>query len=168
MVLPDVITHQDKLLTFNLNEEQMVENVLPGLDVQPLFLDADRALWVVYARFAPGLTLPTHFHTGCVHFYTTKGTWHYIEYPDQPQTAGSYLYEPGGSIHTLHVPQDSEGAEGFIYVEGSNVNFDQDGNFVNIMDAGWIEKMVIEAAKANGTEMPKYFKPKAEVGLAFD
>ncbi len=166
MSLPDVITHQDTLLTFNLNEEAIIKDVLPGLDVQPLFLDPERGIWVVYARFAPGLRLPTHFHTGCVHFYTTKGTWHYVEYPDQPQTAGSYLYEPGGSIHTLCVPEDSEGSEGFIHVEGCNVNFDENGNFVNVMDAGWIEKMVLEAAKRNDVAMPKYFKPQGGAGLA--
>lgn len=166
MALPDVINHQDALLTVNINEEKIIENVLPGLDIQPLFLDPERGVWVLYARFAPGLKLPTHFHSGCVHFYTTKGSWQYVEYPDQPQVAGSYLFEPGGSIHTFYVPENGEGSEGFMVVEGCNVNFDDDGNFVNIMDAGWIEKVVLEAAKRNGVTAPKYFKPKGGVGLA--
>jgi 2,4'-dihydroxyacetophenone dioxygenase len=88
-----------------------------------------------------------------------------VEYPDQPQTAGSYLYEPGGSIHTFHCPEDSEGADGFMVVHGANVNFDDEGNFVNIMDAGWIEQMVIAAAKAQGIARPRYIRPKAESGL---
>ena len=140
----------------------MVENALPGVHIWPLFLDAENGLWVIRAKFEPGITLPKHFHTGTVHFYTTAGSWHYAEYPDQPQTAGSYLYEPGGSVHTLCTPEDGDGADGFIVVNGCNVNFDEDGNFINIMDAGWIEMMILEAAKAQGMGVPKYIKPGAD------
>jgi hypothetical protein len=33
--------------------------------------------------------------------YTLSGKWHYLEYPDQPQVAGSYLYEPSGQFHSI-------------------------------------------------------------------
>ncbi|WP_430461465.1 2,4'-dihydroxyacetophenone dioxygenase family protein [Thalassolituus sp. LLYu03] len=158
MALPDVINHQDLLLTLNTNSEKLIKNALPGVDVYPLFLDPENGVWVIRAKFQPGLTLPKHFHTGVVHFYTLSGRWNYLEYPDQPQTAGSYLYEPGGSIHTFHCPADSEGADGFMVIEGANINFDADGNFVNIMDAGWIEQMIIQAAKAQGINA-RYIKP---------
>ncbi|GAB3091231.1 2,4'-dihydroxyacetophenone dioxygenase [Aestuariicella hydrocarbonica] len=167
MALPDVINHQDLLLTLNTNEEKAVINALPGVDVWPLFLDVENGTWVIRAKFKPGTTLPKHFHTGVVHFYTTAGRWHYLEYPDQPQTAGSYLYEPGGSIHTFHCPADSEeGADGFFVITGCNVNFDEDGNFMNIMDAGWIEKVVVEVAKAQGIDKLRYIKPKAGAGFS--
>ncbi|MBD1572574.1 2,4'-dihydroxyacetophenone dioxygenase [Vibrio sp. S17_S38] len=158
MALPDVIQHQDFLLTLNTNEENIMKDALPGVDVFPLFLDAENGTWVIRARFKPGVTLPKHFHTGVVHFYTLSGTWHYLEYPEQPQTAGSYLYEPGGSIHTFHCPEDSEGTDGFMVVQGANINFDANGNLMNIMDAGWIEQVVIAAAKAQGI-VPRYIKP---------
>ena len=35
------------------------------------------------------------------------GSWHYTEYPDDLQVAGSYLFEPGGSIHQFQVPEDN-------------------------------------------------------------
>ena len=46
-----------------------------------------------------------------------------------------------------------------MVVEGANVNFDAEGNFVNVMDAGWIEEVVVAAAKAQGLGMPRYIKP---------
>jgi len=83
MSLPEVIQHQDFLLTLNTNEESIVKDALPGVDVYPLFLDPENGTWVIRAKFAPGITLPKHFHTGVVHFYTLSGAWHYMEYPDQ-------------------------------------------------------------------------------------
>lgn len=168
MGLPEVINHQDLLLTLNTREETLIKDVLPGVDIQPLFLDPENGTWVVRALFKPGTTLPKHFHTGTVHFFTLAGRWNYLEYPDQPQTAGSYLYEPGGSIHTFHCPEDSEGADGFMVIAGANINFDDEGNFVNIMDAGWIEQMVIAAARSQGIDKPRYFKPKSQAGFAFE
>lgn len=166
MSLPEIINHQDFLLSLNTEKETMVKDALPGVDVCPLFLDSENGTWVLRVKFKPGTTLPKHFHTGVVHFYTLSGSWHYLEYPDQPQTAGCYLYEPGGSIHTFHTPEDSEGADGFMVVSGSNINFDQDGNFINIMDAGWIEQMVIAAAKAQGIDKLHYIKPKGQAGYS--
>ncbi|NVK39928.1 MAG: 2,4'-dihydroxyacetophenone dioxygenase family protein [Oceanospirillaceae bacterium] len=166
MALPENINHQHALLTLNINEETLIKDALPGVDIYPLFLDNERGVWVVYAKFKAGVTLPNHYHTGSVHFYTTAGSWHYLEYPDQPQTAGSYLYEPGGSIHTFHAPEDGGGTEGFMVVEGANINFDADGNYVNIMDATSIEQLVIAAAKRMGIDNPRYYKPRGGVGLA--
>ena len=167
MALPDVINHQDLLLTLNTNEENLVKDALPGVDVYPLFLDPENGVWVIRAKFQAGITLPKHFHTGVVHFFTLSGRWNYIEYPDQPQTAGSYLYEPGGSIHTFHCPEDSEGADGFMVIEGANINFDADGNFLNIMDAGWIEQMIVRAAEAQGITT-RYIKPGGLAGYSKD
>ncbi|ABI37389.1 conserved hypothetical protein [Shewanella sp. MR-4] len=160
MALPEVINHQDLLLTLNTNEEQIIKDALPGVDVYPLFLDPENGIWVIRAKFKPGITLPKHFHTGVVHFYTLAGRWNYVEYPDQPQTAGSYLYEPGGSIHTFHCPADSEGADGVMVISGANINFDDDGNLMFIMDSGWIEQALLAAAKAQGIK-PRYIKPGA-------
>lgn len=161
MALPEIINHQHALLTIDTNKEPIVIESLPGVDVWPLFLDVENGVWVLRARFKPGTTLPKHFHTGTVHFYTLAGSWHYLEYPDQPQTSGCYLYEPAGSIHTFHCPEGGEAADGFMVVEGANINFDDDGNFVNIMDTGWIEQMVLAAAKSQGIT-PRYIKPGGE------
>ena len=152
------VNHQPFLLTINRHLGGEVVNALPGVHVTPCFLDSENGLWVIYARFEPGTILPKHYHTGTVHFYTTAGSWAYTEYPDDVQTEGSYLYEPGGSIHTF---QSNEGAEGFMVVQGANINFDEGGQFMNIMDAAWIEKMVIEVARQTGQNLPRYIKPKS-------
>ncbi|WP_206483309.1 2,4'-dihydroxyacetophenone dioxygenase family protein [Thalassotalea sp. G2M2-11] len=159
MQLPTTINHQDFLLTLNTEDEGFIKDVLPGVHVAPLFLDSENGIWVLRVLFEPGVTLPKHFHTGVVHLYTMSGSWHYVEYPDQPQTAGSYLYEPGGSIHQLHTPESNEGlTDTVMMVQGANINFDEDDNFLNIMDAGWIEMMINEAAKREGKKA-KYIKP---------
>ena len=168
MTLPSPINHQDFLLDLDTSKLPALESeLLPGVALWPLFLDPENGVWVLRARFQPGTTLPMHFHTGTVHFYTTSGCWCYLEYPEQRQTAGCYLYEPGGSVHTFHVPEDAdEPADGFMVVSGCNVNFDAEGNFINIMDAGWIEQAVLEAARAQGLGVPRYIKPRAGAGFS--
>ncbi len=167
MALPDTIQHQDFLLTLDTSKLPFVKDVLPGVDICPLFLDPENGQWVIRALFHPGVTLPKHFHTGTVQFYTLAGCWYYLEYPEQKQTAGCYLYEPGGSIHTFHTPEDNtEVTDGFMVVQGANINFDADGNYLNTMDAGWIEQIVVAAAKAQGLGMPRYIKPIAGAGFS--
>lgn len=156
------INHQDRLLTINKNTAGEVKNTLPGVHVTPCFLDPENGLWVLYARFDPGTLLPKHFHTGTVHFYTTAGSWAYVEYPEDVQTAGSYLFEPGGSIHTF---KSDEGTEGFMVVNGANINFDADDAFMNIMDAGWIEETILSVARETGQKVPRYIRPGASAGF---
>ena len=167
MALPNAIHHQDKLLTVNIGDETSVYNPIDGYDIHPLFLDPENGTWVLYAKFPPGTVLPKHFHTGTVHFFTTKGAWNYLEYPDDIQTAGSYLYEPGGSIHTFSVPADAtEAAEGFMVVSGANVNFDEYDEFQDILDAGAIEQAIVAICQEMGTKPPRYIKPKKSVGFS--
>lgn len=150
MKIPGATPHQDqvRLLTVNIHDANIPS--IDGVSLTPLFLDRENGVWVLYGKFAPGTVLPTHFHTGTVHFYTTKGRWNYKEYPDDPQTAGSYLYEPAGSVHTFVVPSDAtEDAEGFMVVSGANVNF-VDGQYADIQDAGWFEEMFLAFEKTSG------------------
>jgi 2,4'-dihydroxyacetophenone dioxygenase len=161
MALPEVVTHQDRLLTVNIHESTEFPGTGPGSTVIPLFLDRENGIWVLYGKFAPGTKLPPHFHTGTVHFFTTKGKWNYVEYPNDPQTAGSYLYEPGGSVHTFSVPADAtEPAEGFMVVYGANVGFSEEGEYQNVRDAGAIEESILAAARKAGIPLPKYIRPK--------
>jgi len=80
MSIAQSIKHQDRLLTINIKEGE-IQNALPGVHVTPCFLDPDNGKWIIYARFDAGVVMPRHFHTGVVHFYTTAGSWHYVEYP---------------------------------------------------------------------------------------
>lgn len=156
MAFEAVINEQERLLTINHNRDGEVKDALPGVHVTPMYLDREKGIWVIYARFEPGTRLPKHYHSGVVHFYTTKGSWAYVEHPEDVQTAGSYLFEPAGSIHTF---ESKEGTEGFMLVEGANVNLNDDDSLMFIMDAGWIEDTLRAVAKASGTTLPAYIRP---------
>lgn len=163
MAMPTLTFNHKELLTLNANELPIYENAIPGIegvDVQPLMLDPHNGVWVVRAIIHPGVTLPTHYHTGAVHLWTLSGSWHYVEYPDQPQTAGSYLYEPGSSIHTLTTPADNtEPTEMVMVVYGTNVNFDADGNYVGMLDANSIIQMITHLVKTRDLDPAKYIVP---------
>ncbi len=158
---------QDYLLSINLNDNPIIENALPGVHALPLMIDIEGGVFAIYLRLEPGAILAKHFHSGPVHFYTTTGKWHYAEYPDDMQTAGSYLYEPAGSVHTLICPADStECAEGFIVNFGANIEFDDDGNFLHIVDAGMIEQLAINACNRQGRAMPRYIRKNGGADFA--
>lgn len=160
MAFEAVINEQDRLLTVNHKRDGEVKNALPGVHVTPLFLDREKGVWVLYARFEPNTRLPRHYHSGVVHFFTTKGSWNYIEHPEDIQSEGSYLYEPAGSIHTFY---SEEGTEGFMLVEGANVNLNDDNSLMFIMDAAWIEDRLHAAARESGETVPRYVRPGAVV-----
>lgn len=107
-----------------------------GSTLQLLQVDLASGMWVVRNRFAPGTTLPTHKHTGAVFAFTQTGRWHYLEYGDEVNVAGSYLYEPAGSVHTLHVPEDNDGlTDVWFTIHGANLNLGPDGSVDLVVDA---------------------------------
>lgn len=142
-LLPLVALPQGELLTVNEKDIPLVRDALaPGVHFQPLRLDIEKAEWVVLATFEPGATVPLHYHTGIAEVYTLSGAWHYLEYPDQMQTAGSYLYEPGASVHTFITPEtNTELTVILVRVVGSNINFTEDGQFHSILDAALIRHL---------------------------
>lgn len=157
--IPEAITHQDELLCVDTNVSKFLEGLLhPGIKAHPLFLDPHNGVWVLRVKFAPGISLPLHFHTGTVHLYTMSGCWYYTEYPDQKQTAGCYLYEPGGSVHQFNTPaENTEDTDTFMIVTGANVNFDTPtGAFINMMDAGMIKAWVDQGIKDQGADDMEY------------
>lgn len=150
--LPMVALPQGELLSINEQRIPMIMDALgPGVHFKPLRLDLERGEWVVLATFAPGASIPLHYHTGTVDAWTMSGSWHYLEYADQPQTAGSYLFEPGASVHTLAVPEDNtEDTVVLFSVSGANVNFTDDGSFHSILDACTIAYLTATLSEAQG------------------
>lgn len=135
--LPLIAMPQTELLTVHAEATPWLDGALgPGVRLKPLRLDIEAGVWVILVAFAPGSSVPLHYHTGEAEVYTLAGCWHYREYPDQPQTAGSFLYEPSGSVHTLEVPADNtEDTLMLVRVTGANINFGEDGTFHSILDA---------------------------------
>ncbi len=156
--LPLVALPQGELLTVNSNDTPIVRDALgPGVHFQPLRLDLEAGEWVVLATFAPGASVPLHYHTGTAEVFTLSGSWHYLEYPDQPQTAGSYLFEPGASVHTLVCPEsNTEDTVFLVRVAGANINFDEDGNFHSILDAALLRHLTATLSEVQGLEGVKY------------
>lgn len=165
MALPNVVYDHKELLTLNMNDLPVYKDAMPGvpgIDSQPLFIDTHNGVWVMRVIFKPGIVLPKHFHTGTVHLWTLSGRWNYIEYPNQPQTAGCYLFEPGGSVHQFMTPADNtEPTELLMVVTGANINFDQEGNYLGILDASEIVTMIDHLISERGLEPAKYISPAA-------
>ncbi|MFE7243004.1 2,4'-dihydroxyacetophenone dioxygenase family protein [Streptomyces sp. NPDC057580] len=153
--LPILSLPQGELLTLNVHEVPSVKSTLgPGTSVQLLRLDPEAGRWVVMVTLAPGAEVPIHYHTGTAEVYTLRGKWIYKEYPDQPQTAGSYLFEPGGSVHTLTVPEENtEDTVMLVMVTGANVNFSEDGRFHSVIDAVSLQYLLGKFAQDQGIKL---------------
>jgi 2,4'-dihydroxyacetophenone dioxygenase len=150
--LPLFALPQVELLSVDDNDIPRLRDALgEGVHFKPLRLDLEAGCWVVLAAISPGARLPVHYHTGTAEAYTLSGSWHYLEYPDQLQTAGSYLYEPGGSVHTFVCPEtNTEDTVLFIRVEGANINFTEDAQFDSVLDAVTIRHLTDQLAAERG------------------
>lgn len=128
---------------------------MEGLELQLLQADVEKGLWVVRTRFAPGVTLPTHKHTGEVYALTLAGSWKYLEYPEV-NTTGSYLYEPAGSVHTLHVPASNAGVtDVWFAISGANLNLDQQGQVASVWDAQFLIDSYLSLCEQAGHPTPR-------------
>ena len=107
-----------------------------GLEFKVLRVVEEQGIWVLVNRFAPGVQIETHRHTGDVHGYTLEGCWHYAEY-QVDYSAGSYIYEPANSVHTLCVNADNDGPTEVLFViQGANLVLGEDGQSVVRVDDG--------------------------------
>jgi quercetin dioxygenase-like cupin family protein len=159
--LPLPAMPQDRLLSVNLEQIPLIKDILgiPGIHIQPLRLDPERGEWVFMAIVEPGCSLPIHYHTGTAQVWTIQGRWCYREYPDQPQTAGSYLYEPAGSVHTFYTPEDNtEDTVTLAWIEGAQVSFNDDGTFHSITDSVLIQHLTETVAAARGLGPVPYIR----------
>ena len=125
-----------------------------GTHLQLLQVDVEAGLWVIRTKFEPGVTVPTHKHTGEVFAFTLSGSWKYLEYPEVNR-AGSYLYEPAGSVHTLTVPDDqTDMTDVWFAIYGANLNLDAAGNVEMVIDAGLVRDTYFALCEAEGHPRP--------------
>ena len=105
-----------------------------GVKLKVLQVREEEGLWIIRNRFAPGVQVQTHRHTGPVFGYTVAGAWKYVE-SDFVNRAGSFLYEPARSVHTLMVLDDNtEETDVWFHMYGANLNLDADGNVESVTD----------------------------------
>ena len=140
---------------FHLGEEEIPwVDTGTGVEIKLVQADIEAGLWIVRNRFAPGVVVQKHKHTGQVYGYTLTGAWMYAEY-DYINRAGSFLYEPAGSEHTLTVPDDNtELTDVWFQIYGSNLNLDADGNVESITDAEGIYAAYMAMCEAQGLPRP--------------
>lgn len=107
-----------------------------GSAIQLLHVDLNVGLWISKTRLPPGYRVPTHYHTGLVYAVTLQGSWYYLESPEAVNRPGSYLFEPAGSRHTLVTPKEQQGdTVTWFAIYGANINVNDDGQIVSIVDA---------------------------------
>jgi len=128
-----------------------------GIDLKVLVADVEGGFFVVRVRFAPGIRLPRHLHTGAVHAYTFSGEWSYLEDAGSPPNrAGSYLYEPPGSTHTLKVSDDvTEPTEALFVVGGAMVLYDEAGAVMDVIDAATHKRDYFALLRKQGKQLPR-------------
>jgi 2,4'-dihydroxyacetophenone dioxygenase len=91
-------------------------------------IDPVRGEILVSMRVPPGMTLPTHYHTGIVIGHTLRGAWRYLEH-DWVSEAGDTVFETAGSAHTPESCGDEE-MESFFLIVGELEFVDADGNLL--------------------------------------
>lgn len=76
----------------------------PNVWFKPLVLAVSQGYYVNLLRVKRAGVLSRHRHSGPVHAFTLRGSWHYLEH-DWVARAGDYAFEPPGETHTLVVPE---------------------------------------------------------------
>jgi quercetin dioxygenase-like cupin family protein len=129
----------------------------PGVRLQLLQADVEAGTFAVRIRFAPGVQLPPHQHTGVVFAYTLAGEWSYLEYPaSSSSTAGSYLYEPPGSVHTLKVADHNQVETDVVFViTGAMLVLDANGGVAAVLDAASHARDWPKALREQGKAVPE-------------
>lgn len=125
-----------------------------GVELKVVQVDIEAGLWIIRNRFAPGVSVQKHRHTGQVYGYTLRGAWKYAEY-DYVNRAGSFLYEPAGSVHTLTVLDDNtEPTDVWFQMYGCNLNLDADGNVESVVDGALVLQAYLAMCEAQGLPRP--------------
>lgn len=129
----------------------------PGVRLKLLMADVEGGRFAVRIRFAPGIELPPHKHTGEVHAFTLSGEWYYLEHADTPPSrAGSYLFEPPGSTHTLKVADhNAEETDVIFVVYGAMIHLGPAGEVLAIGDAESHLREWPAVVRAQGKKLPE-------------
>ena len=128
----------------------------PGVRLQLLQADTEAGTFAVRIKFAAGVLLPPHKHTGVVFAYTLAGSWSYLEYASSPPNqAGTYLYEPPGSTHTLKVSDDAAETDVIFVITGAMLVMDAAGAVVAVLDAASHARDWGEALRSQGKPVPQ-------------
>jgi quercetin dioxygenase-like cupin family protein len=105
----------------------------PDVSFKPLVLSVSQGYYVNILRVRVAGVLSRHRHSGPVHAFTLRGTWHYLEH-DWVAKAGDYAFEPPGETHTLIVPDDCQEMATLFHVTGGYTYVDPYGKALGYED----------------------------------
>ena len=149
-----LLKHAAEMPYINLDSSQPFVDE-GSFQLQLLHVNVEAGLWVIRTLFSPGTTVQRHKHTGEIFAFTSSGSWYYLEYPEDINIAGSYLYEPAGSIHTLHVPNsNTEDTEACFVMNGANLNLNSQDEVESVLDAGVMLDAYCSMCEAQGDDVP--------------
>ena len=100
---------------------------------RPLVLSVSQGYYVNILRVRSSGVLSRHRHSGPVHAFTLRGTWHYLEH-DWVAKAGDYAFEPPGETHTLVVPDECREMATLFHVTGGYTYVDPYGKALGYED----------------------------------
>lgn len=112
-------------LDLDCDEREWVPQA-PGVSFRPLMLNVSGGSYVNILRVRKSGVLSRHRHSGSVHAFTLRGSWHYLEH-DWVARAGDYAFEPPGETHTLVVPDDVTEMMTLFHVTGGYTYVDPYG-----------------------------------------
>ncbi|MGD9794228.1 MAG: 2,4'-dihydroxyacetophenone dioxygenase family protein [Acidimicrobiia bacterium] len=101
---------------------------------RPLLFGVSHGYYVNLLRVRRAGVLSRHRHSGPVHAWVIKGSWHYLEH-DWVASEGTYAFEAPAETHTLVVPDDVEEMITMFHVTGGLVYVDPDGSPTGYEDA---------------------------------
>lgn len=96
------------------------------ISFRPLQFNVSAGQYTHIMRVTSSGVIARHRHSGPVHAWVLKGSWHYLEH-DWMATEGSYIFEPPGETHTLTVPFDCTEMVTLFQVTGSLIYVDPQG-----------------------------------------
>ncbi len=105
----------------------------PDVWFKPLVLSVSQGFYVNLLRVRRAGVLSRHRHSGPVHAFTLRGSWHYLEH-DWVAREGDYAFEPPGETHTLVVPEGVEEMITLFHVTGGYVYVDPHGEALGYED----------------------------------
>ena len=129
-MLPDV--YLKAALDLSADEHLWVPQA-ENVSFKPLVLSVSQGYYINLLRVRKAGVLSRHRHTGPVHAFTLKGTWHYLEH-DWVAQAGDYAFEPPGETHTLVIPDGVEEMVTLFHVTGGYTYVDPYGKALGYED----------------------------------
>jgi quercetin dioxygenase-like cupin family protein len=123
LVVPDVLP-EDERLWAPLDD---------GVWTRPLSFDVTHGSYVHVMKVTRSGIIARHRHTGTVHAFVLKGSWHYLEH-DWVAAEGGFALEPPGETHTLVVPEACEEMLTMFHVGGALIYVDAEGGAIGYDD----------------------------------